>query len=90
MVSERGTVPTLAKALQPTARMHRQTAIVRTVIDEMERCAIYSELSDQLNLQMIDELRRLARRVLDVADALEFEQACDRAEPSGVRLRSAV
>ncbi|MGH7284525.1 MAG: hypothetical protein ACRELY_23620 [Polyangiaceae bacterium] len=56
----------------------------------MERCERSLELADQLNLQMIDELRLLARRVLEVADGLERERICEADVPSGVRLRSSL
>lgn len=87
--------PALAKVLdRHVERTHWQTAIVRTVIDEIERCEYSLELAGHLNLQLIDELRRLARRVLDVADALESTPLSEvdepEPEPSGVRLRTAL
>lgn len=85
--------PALSKALdRHVERTHWQTAIVRTVIDEIERCEYSLELADHLNLQLIDELKRLARRVLDVAAALETTSISEadeqEPEPSGVRLRT--
>lgn len=58
-----------AQAL-PSLATRRQIAIVRSIADEIGRCALGGSLLDALRAQFIEELSRLGCRSLEAAAAL--------------------
>lgn len=70
------------------AKSHPQSAVVRTLMDELERF----DTAEELTIQLVGELRALAQRIQATADLLERETlaAVDVEEISGARIRGVI